>query len=144
MVLLPLQACKFLDEKWNPKFTLIIDQKKHHTKFFIPRKPDNVPPGNLHHLSVCCCNYVGHFLATLLYSPIIRHPLLFGAVATSGLIPYKKKEQVIIGVQRKQNFKTRFLMCKKMMRKNWLLFFPCLGQLELKLKPTNEFHVYDL
>ncbi|KAL5667290.1 hypothetical protein ACJX0J_019511, partial [Zea mays] len=39
-----IEACKFLDEKWNPKFTLIIDQKKHHTKFFIPRKPDNVPP----------------------------------------------------------------------------------------------------
>jgi hypothetical protein len=30
-------------------------------------------------------------------------------VTTSGLIPYKKKEQVIIGEQRKQNFKTRFL-----------------------------------
>lgn len=45
-VLLPLQACKFLDEKWNPKFTLIIAQKNHHTKFFIPGKPDNVPAGN--------------------------------------------------------------------------------------------------
>ncbi|AQK49865.1 Putative acyl-CoA oxidase family protein, partial [Zea mays] len=42
-----IEACKFLDEKWNPKFTLIIDQKKHHTKFFIPRKPDNVPPGTI-------------------------------------------------------------------------------------------------
>jgi eukaryotic translation initiation factor 2C len=59
---------------------LIIDQKKHHTKFFIPRKPDNVPPGNLHHLSVCCCNYVGHFLATLLYSLIILMPLSVGTI----------------------------------------------------------------
>jgi eukaryotic translation initiation factor 2C len=48
MVLLPLQACKFLDEKWNPKFTLIIAQKNHHTKFFIPGKTENVPAGNLH------------------------------------------------------------------------------------------------
>ncbi|ONM31333.1 hypothetical protein Zm00014a_019947 [Zea mays] len=42
-----IEACKFLDEKWNPKFTLIIAQKNHHTKFFIPGKPDNVPPGTV-------------------------------------------------------------------------------------------------
>ena len=66
MVLLPLQACKFLDEKWNPKFTLIIAQKNHHTKFFIPGKPDNVPPGNLHHLPFCCCNCVGSFIGDLI------------------------------------------------------------------------------
>ena len=39
------QACKFLDEQWSPKFTLIIAQKNHHTKFFQPGSPDNVPPG---------------------------------------------------------------------------------------------------
>jgi hypothetical protein len=65
MVLLPLQACKFLDEKWNPKFTLIIAQKNHHTKFFIPGKPDNVPPGNLHHLPACSGNRVGSIFGDL-------------------------------------------------------------------------------
>ncbi|KAL4562088.1 hypothetical protein LXL04_034280 [Taraxacum kok-saghyz] len=29
-------ACKFLDEKWCPKFLVIITQKNHHTKFFLP------------------------------------------------------------------------------------------------------------
>ncbi|KAI3739534.1 hypothetical protein L2E82_29941 [Cichorium intybus] len=40
-----IEACKltkFLDEKWNPKFLVIIAQKNHHTKFFHPRSPDNV------------------------------------------------------------------------------------------------------
>ena len=39
------QACKFLDESWCPKFVVIIAQKNHHTKFFQPQSPDNVPPG---------------------------------------------------------------------------------------------------
>jgi hypothetical protein len=71
MVRLHLQACKFYDEKWNPKFTLIIAQKSHHTNFFIPGKPENVPPGNLHHLPVCCCDCVGSFIGDLLYSGFI-------------------------------------------------------------------------
>lgn len=40
-----LQACKFLDEKWSPTFVVIVAQKNHHTKFFQPGSPDNVPPG---------------------------------------------------------------------------------------------------
>ncbi|AQK89302.1 putative argonaute family protein isoform X1 [Zea mays] len=48
-----IEACKFLDEKWNPKFTLIIAQKNHHTKFFIPGKPDNVPAGTVVDNKVC-------------------------------------------------------------------------------------------
>lgn len=40
-----MQACKFLDEKWNPKFVVIVAQKNHHTKFFQPGAPENVPPG---------------------------------------------------------------------------------------------------
>jgi hypothetical protein len=39
------QACKFLDESWSPKFTVIVAQKNHHTKFFQDGSPDNVPPG---------------------------------------------------------------------------------------------------
>ncbi|KAI4308285.1 hypothetical protein L6164_031375 [Bauhinia variegata] len=38
-----IEACKFLDDKWNPKFTVIVAQKNHHTKFFQPSSPDNVP-----------------------------------------------------------------------------------------------------
>ncbi|KAF2297280.1 hypothetical protein GH714_020618 [Hevea brasiliensis] len=34
-----IEACKFLDEKWNPKFVVIVAQKNHHTKFFQPGSP---------------------------------------------------------------------------------------------------------
>ncbi|KAK4492323.1 hypothetical protein RD792_003126 [Penstemon davidsonii] len=48
-----MQACKFLDEKWNPKFVVIVAQKNHHTKFFQPNSPDNVPPGTVIDNKVC-------------------------------------------------------------------------------------------
>ncbi|KAL2925852.1 Protein argonaute 4 [Bienertia sinuspersici] len=48
-----IEACKFLDEKWNPKFVVIVAQKNHHTKFFQPSSPDNVPPGTVIDNSVC-------------------------------------------------------------------------------------------
>ncbi|CAE6113379.1 unnamed protein product [Arabidopsis arenosa] len=47
------QACKFLEEKWVPKFTVIIAQKNHHTKFFQTRSPDNVPPGTIIDSNIC-------------------------------------------------------------------------------------------
>lgn len=47
-----IEACKFLDEQWCPKFTLIVAQKNHHTKFF-QRSPDNVPPGTVVDNAVC-------------------------------------------------------------------------------------------
>ncbi|ONK63090.1 uncharacterized protein A4U43_C07F11320 [Asparagus officinalis] len=48
-----IEACKFLDENWCPKFTLIVAQKNHHTKFFQPQSPDNVPPGTVVDNKVC-------------------------------------------------------------------------------------------
>ncbi|CAN8244256.1 unnamed protein product [Cochlearia groenlandica] len=48
-----MQACKFLDASWNPKFTVIIAQKNHHTKFFQPRGTDNVPPGTIIDNKIC-------------------------------------------------------------------------------------------
>ncbi|CAB4268631.1 unnamed protein product [Prunus armeniaca] len=42
-----IQACKFLDESWSPKFMVIVAQKNHHTKFFQTRSPENVPPGTI-------------------------------------------------------------------------------------------------
>ncbi|CAH8362423.1 unnamed protein product [Eruca vesicaria subsp. sativa] len=48
-----MQACKFLDEKWNPKFTVIIAQKNHHTKFFQSGGPDNVAPGTIIDSKIC-------------------------------------------------------------------------------------------
>ncbi|KAL6009684.1 hypothetical protein ACLOJK_000113 [Asimina triloba] len=39
-----IQACKFLDDSWSPRFTVIVAQKNHHTKFFQLNSPDNVPP----------------------------------------------------------------------------------------------------
>lgn len=47
------EACKFLDEKWSPKFVVIVAQKNHHTKFFQPGSPDNVPPGTVIDNKVC-------------------------------------------------------------------------------------------
>ncbi|KAL8145998.1 hypothetical protein AgCh_003945 [Apium graveolens] len=48
-----IEACKFLDEKWCPKFVVIIAQKNHHTKFFQPASPDNVPPGTVIDNRIC-------------------------------------------------------------------------------------------
>ncbi|XP_070003658.1 protein argonaute 4 isoform X2 [Nicotiana tabacum] len=48
-----IEACKFLDEKWSPKFVIIVAQKNHHTKFFQAGSPDNVPPGTIIDNKVC-------------------------------------------------------------------------------------------
>lgn len=48
-----IEACKFLDENWNPKFVVIIAQKNHHTKFFQHSSPDNVPPGTIIDNKIC-------------------------------------------------------------------------------------------
>ncbi|KAJ4842473.1 Protein argonaute-4 [Turnera subulata] len=48
-----IEACKFLDEKWSPKFVVIVAQKNHHTKFFQSGSPDNVPPGTIIDNKVC-------------------------------------------------------------------------------------------
>ncbi|VVB16953.1 unnamed protein product [Arabis nemorensis] len=49
-----MQACKFYDEKWDPKFTVIIAQKNHHTKFFQTRSPyKNVPPRTIIDNKIC-------------------------------------------------------------------------------------------
>ncbi|KAM7497011.1 hypothetical protein LguiA_021425 [Lonicera macranthoides] len=48
-----IEACKFLDEKWCPKFVVIIAQKNHHTKFFQTNSPDNVPPGTVIDNKIC-------------------------------------------------------------------------------------------
>ncbi|CAL5190388.1 unnamed protein product [Lathyrus oleraceus] len=48
-----IEACKFLDDTWNPKFTVIVAQKNHHTKFFQPGAPDNVPAGTVVDNKIC-------------------------------------------------------------------------------------------
>ncbi|KNA14750.1 hypothetical protein SOVF_104790, partial [Spinacia oleracea] len=48
-----LQACKEYDENWCPKFTIVVAQKNHHTKFFQQGSPDNVPPGTVIDSKVC-------------------------------------------------------------------------------------------
>ncbi|XP_072959526.1 protein argonaute 4B-like [Typha angustifolia] len=48
-----IEACKFLDEQWSPKFTVIVAQKNHHTKFFQHGSPDNVAPGTVVDNKVC-------------------------------------------------------------------------------------------
>ncbi|KAI3894514.1 hypothetical protein MKX03_005374 [Papaver bracteatum] len=48
-----IEACKELDAEWKPKFTVIIAQKNHHTKFFQKGSPDNVPPGTVIDKQIC-------------------------------------------------------------------------------------------
>ncbi|XP_058745122.1 protein argonaute 4-like [Vicia villosa] len=48
-----IEACKFHDESWKPKFTVIVAQKNHHTKFFQPRSSDNVPAGTVVDNTIC-------------------------------------------------------------------------------------------
>ncbi|KAL2337331.1 hypothetical protein Fmac_011777 [Flemingia macrophylla] len=56
-----IEACKLFDEKWEPKFTLIVAQKNHHTRFFRANPPppnaplvqQNVPPGTIIDENVC-------------------------------------------------------------------------------------------
>ncbi|QCD79300.1 argonaute [Vigna unguiculata] len=48
-----IEACKFLDENWEPKFTVIVAQKNHHTRFFQPGAPENVPPGTVIDNKIC-------------------------------------------------------------------------------------------
>ncbi|CAN8247031.1 unnamed protein product [Cochlearia groenlandica] len=48
-----IEACKLLDETWKPKFLLLVAQKNHHTKFFQPNSPDNVPPGTIIDNKIC-------------------------------------------------------------------------------------------
>ncbi|KAK1664254.1 hypothetical protein QYE76_052413 [Lolium multiflorum] len=51
-----IEACKFLDYKWLPKFTVIVAQKNHHTRFFPhngnERNP-NVHPGTVVDDAIC-------------------------------------------------------------------------------------------
>ncbi|XP_044350617.1 protein argonaute 4B isoform X1 [Triticum aestivum] len=48
-----IEACKCLDDKWEPKFTVIVAQKNHHTRFFQANSPENVPPGTVVDKQVC-------------------------------------------------------------------------------------------
>ncbi|PKI73285.1 protein argonaute 4-like isoform X2 [Punica granatum] len=48
-----IEACKFLDEKWSPKFVVIVAQKNHHTRFFQPGSDNNVPPGTIIDNKIC-------------------------------------------------------------------------------------------
>ncbi|KAG8045203.1 hypothetical protein GUJ93_ZPchr0008g12421 [Zizania palustris] len=61
-----IEACKHLDENWSPKFTLIVAQKNHHTKFFVPGSPNNVPPGTDHCSTQMICQ-TGWFCISILY-----------------------------------------------------------------------------
>ncbi|WJX30546.1 hypothetical protein P8452_19072 [Trifolium repens] len=49
-----IKACKHLDESWCPKFTVIVAQKNHHTRFFKPNaSQENVSPGTVIDNTIC-------------------------------------------------------------------------------------------
>ncbi|OIT40115.1 PREDICTED: protein argonaute 4A-like [Nicotiana attenuata] len=48
-----IEACNHLDENWFPKFTVVVAQKNHHTKFFQTNSPDNVLPGTVIDNAIC-------------------------------------------------------------------------------------------
>ncbi|KAI4332860.1 hypothetical protein L6164_017736 [Bauhinia variegata] len=48
-----IEACKFCDERWSPKFTVIVAQKNHHTRFFQTDSPSNVPAGTVIDNKIC-------------------------------------------------------------------------------------------
>ncbi|XP_003598353.2 protein argonaute 4A [Medicago truncatula] len=49
-----IKACKCYDESWCPKFTLIVAQKNHHTRFFKANSPqENVSPGTVIDNTIC-------------------------------------------------------------------------------------------
>ncbi|MCD9643066.1 hypothetical protein HAX54_030183 [Datura stramonium] len=54
-------ACKFLDETWSPKFTLIVAQRRHHTKLFQANSSDNIPPGTVVDTKICHPLYKNNF-----------------------------------------------------------------------------------
>nr|XP_025885826.1 protein argonaute 4A-like [Solanum lycopersicum] len=56
-----IKACKFLDETWSPKFTLIVAQRRHHTKLFQPNSSDNIPPGTVVDTKICHPLYNNNF-----------------------------------------------------------------------------------
>ncbi|KAK6123580.1 hypothetical protein DH2020_042669 [Rehmannia glutinosa] len=55
-----VKACNFLEENWRPKITVIVSQRRHHTKFFDPNSGANVLPGTIVDNKVCdleCTNF---------------------------------------------------------------------------------------
>ncbi|KAH0703191.1 hypothetical protein KY285_017469 [Solanum tuberosum] len=56
-----IKACKFLDETWSPKFTLIVAQRRHHTKLFQANSSDNIPPGTVVDTKICHPLYNNNF-----------------------------------------------------------------------------------
>nr|XP_033510643.1 protein argonaute 4B-like [Nicotiana tomentosiformis] len=56
-----IKACKFLDETWSPKFTLIIAQRRHHTKLFQSDSSENIPPGTVVDTKICHPLYNNNF-----------------------------------------------------------------------------------
>ncbi|RLM91552.1 protein argonaute 4B [Panicum miliaceum] len=49
-----IEACKFLQDNWSPKFMVIVAQKNHHTRFFRDDKDgSNVPAGTVVDEGIC-------------------------------------------------------------------------------------------
>ncbi|KAL7138848.1 hypothetical protein ABFS83_09G009600 [Erythranthe nasuta] len=72
-----LKACNFLEEKWRPKFTVIVSQRRHHTKFFDKSNSGaNVSPGTIVDNKVCdlqCNNFYMNAHAARIGTPRPTH-----------------------------------------------------------------------
>ncbi|KAH6808549.1 hypothetical protein C2S51_000305 [Perilla frutescens var. frutescens] len=56
------KACNFLEANWRPKFTVIVSQRRHHTKFFEAGAGANVPPGTIVDSKVCDLQYTNFYM----------------------------------------------------------------------------------
>ncbi|GFP88430.1 protein argonaute 4a [Phtheirospermum japonicum] len=57
-----LKACNFLEENWRPKLTVIVSQRRHHTKFFNATSGVNVTPGTIVDSKVCDLEYNNFYM----------------------------------------------------------------------------------
>ncbi|KAH6770557.1 Argonaute family protein [Perilla frutescens var. hirtella] len=56
------KACNFLEANWRPKLTVIVSQRRHHTKFFEAGAGANVPPGTIVDSKVCDLQYTNFYM----------------------------------------------------------------------------------
>ncbi|KAK6143266.1 hypothetical protein DH2020_023614 [Rehmannia glutinosa] len=97
-----IEACKFLDEHWSPKFMVVVAQKNHHTKFFQANSPDNVPPGTVIDNGIChprtndfyMCAHAGMIVSEKYYSHLHSCPICYAHLAAAQMSQFIKFDEM--------------------------------------------------